>query len=112
MLLSHYPIRFEMVNVMSCGTNLKTFGMPDNQIAVDSFNYILEVDPEVLAKALNNLESVRLDFGSGGDYDECCLFYPQLVAFFKQFSLKTYLKRMLRKDHDDVSVDVIFGFPR
>ena len=56
MLLSHYPIRFEMVNVMSCGTNLKTFGMPDNQIAVDSFNYILEVDPEVLAKALNNLE--------------------------------------------------------
>ena len=46
----------EMFNVMSRGTNLKIFGMPDNQIAVDAFDYILEVDPEVLAKALNNLE--------------------------------------------------------
>ena len=55
------------------------------------------------------MESVRLDFGSGGHYDECCLIYPQLVAFFKQFSLKTNLKRILRKDHDDVPVELRFG---
>ena len=55
--------------------------MPDNQIAVDAFNSILEVDSKVLTKALINQESFVLDLGSGGDYDECRFIYPQLVAF-------------------------------
>jgi len=82
--------------------------MPDNQIAVDVFKHIVEVDPVVLAKALNNLESVKINFGSDG---ECRLIYPQLAAFFKQFSLKTNLKRILREEHEDFPVKLINGVP-
>ena len=43
---------------MSLETNLKMMGFPSDQIPVDQFHCISEIDPEVLSKALNNLQSV------------------------------------------------------
>ena len=71
----------EMFKVMSLGTNLKTIGMLSDQIAVDAFLNISEVGDIVLAKALNNLECVRIDFGSEDECTGCHLRYPQLIAF-------------------------------
>ena len=94
----------EMFQVMSLGTNLKTLGTPSNQIAVDTFYHITEVDPQVLAMALNNLQSVRFDFGGDQEVNECFLSVAQMQAFFKHLSLKTKVKTILRKDHYDFVV--------
>jgi len=96
----------EMFKVMSVGTSLKMIGCPGEQIPVDQLQYISEIDPEVLSKALNNLQSVRFGFGNEKDIG-CFLRVPQLMAFFKQLSVKrTNLKTILMHDfeHDDVIV--------
>ena len=91
----------EMFIVMSIETNLKTIGMPGKQIPVDAFENIQEVDEKVLAKALNNLQSVRIDLGN---YDRDCFFnMPQLITFFKQLSSRSQLKRIVRENYADWS---------
>ena len=87
----------EMFRMMSLETSLKSLGMSTDNMSVDAYDDIGEVDPEVLAMALNNLESIRLDFGT---YDNgCFLTTAKIFAFFKQLSLKSKLKTIIREDH-------------
>jgi len=91
----------EMFNVMSIETNLKIIGMPSKEIPVDAFENVRYVDEQILAKALNNLWSVRIDLGN---YDRDCFFnMPQLITFFKQLSSRSQLKRIVREDWPDWS---------
>jgi len=71
---------------MSLETNL-------NNLAVEEFQHIEKVDPETLAKALNNMKSVKL-------FGECNLTLAQYVAFFKQLNIKTKLKTIERYQDD------------
>ena len=88
----------EMFNVMSIETNLKILGMPDSQVPVGSFENIGCVNPEILAKALHNLKSVRIDFG---DCSDCFFTMPQLIAFFKQLDSTSQLKKIVREEWPD-----------
>merc|ERR1719186_388846 len=65
---------------MSLETNL-------NNLAAEDFEHIDKVDPDTLARALNNMKSVKL-------FGECnlTLTLAQYVAFFKQLNIKTKLK--------------------
>jgi len=88
-----------MFKIMAIQTDLKIIGMPGDQIPVDAFEHIEEVDEQVLADALNNLISVRIDFGN---CDRDCFFnMPQLITFFKQLSSRSQLKRIVREDYPD-----------
>jgi len=88
-----------MFGIMAIQTNLKIIGMPGEQIPVDAFEHIEEVHEKVLADALNNLTSVRIDMGN---YDRDCFFnMPQLITFFKQLSSRSQLKRIVREDYPD-----------
>jgi len=90
----------KMFEVMSLETSLKSLGKTTDYMPVDAYDHIGEVDPEVFAVALNNLESTRLDFGT---YENgCYLATAQIFAFFKQLSLKSNLKTIIREDHPDL----------
>jgi len=82
----------EIFKVMSCGTRLKMLGTPGDQFGLEEIEYINEVDPVILAKAVNNLESVRLNVGD--------LSLAQCVAIFKQLSKQTKLRRICKYDYD------------
>ena len=86
----------ELFKVMSVKTNLNMLGTPsqhsmevDNNMPIGLFQYIHSVEPEVLVKAVNNLESFRLD----GTFS-----LPLTVAFFKQLNQETRLKSILTKE--------------
>jgi len=84
----------EMFKVMSQETSLKALSFSSHDF--DYSDYVEEVDPEVLALALNNLETLRMDLG----YDKfgSNLTTEQLFAFFKQLSLKSKLKNIFKED--------------
>ena len=73
----------EMFTVMSLGTNLKI-------LDVESIKHIDAVDPETLAKAVNNLESVQFDL------EDSNLTLAQYIAIFKRFGTQRKLKTIRR----------------
>jgi len=76
---------------MSLGTNLKS-------LALEDFQHIDKVEPETLARALNNVESV--------DLGESNLTLAQYVAFFKQLNNKTNLKTIVRIGDNGMRVEI------
>ena len=79
-----------MFEVMSLKTNLKSL----ETVQRDEILYFPDyhsIDPQVLARALNNLKTVQIDFERGG----CNLTLPQLIAFLKQLDSQTYLETIL-----------------
>jgi len=73
----------EVFRVMSSGTCLKKFDF------IEFVDHIEKVDPVILAKALNNLEFLRVDFPSP-------ITLPQILAIFKQLNVKTRIKAIVR----------------
>jgi len=73
----------EVFRVMSSGTCLKKFDW------IESVDHIEKVDPSILAKALNNLEVLRVDFPSP-------ITLPQIFAIFQQLNVKTRIKAIVR----------------
>merc|ERR1712181_2561 len=80
-----------MFEVMSMKTNLRSLERPRNSLYDHDFPSYYSSDPQVLAKALNNLRSVRINF----EWDSCGLSWPQLVAFVKQLESQTNLEMIL-----------------
>ena len=107
----------EMFRVMSLGTSLKRLGSPEGQwnlTAIDQIKNIEKVDPQVLAKAVNNLDEAHFYFGGSENYDEgekCNLTLAQIIAFFKELNTKTSLKTIIRPTVESDLVDwEVFDF--
>ena len=73
----------EVIRVMSSGTCLKKLDF------IDFVDHIEKVDPLILAKALNNLEFLRVDFPPP-------ITLPQILVIFNQLNVKTRIKAILR----------------
>jgi len=91
----------EMFRIMSLGTNLKNlriyYGDKENGITsletmgMDKMEHIELVEPEILAKAVNNLESLQLDLGASTE-ESSRLTLTQILAIVKKLNSKTSLK--------------------
>jgi len=78
----------EVFKIMSEKTNLKMLGTPWCQLALECMEHIAAVHPDTLAKAIHNLEEVRLDF----EDSKLSLFH--YIAIFKGFGGETKLKKV------------------
>ena len=85
-----------MFEVMSLKTNLKSLEMVQKEYENIYFPKYYSIDPQVLARALNNLKTVQIDFESGG----CSLSWPQMIAFVKQLKSQTNLETILSDDDE------------
>ena len=79
----------KMFKVMSLGTNQKSLPSFKIQYANCALAQLMfhddDVDAEVLARALNNLKSLKMKIVFGN------LTLPQIIAFFKQLNSQTKL---------------------
>ena len=94
----------EMFEVMSQGTSLKKLGTASEPMAVEWMDNIAKVDPEILAKAIHNLEEVKLDL------EESYLPLPQYLAIFKKFEHKTKIKKICGQEEDPRTTFEILPF--
>jgi len=89
--------------VMSEGTELKMLGTFPEHNDLEKFDHIRKVDPVILARAVNNLESVKIDMqlvcGDGLTDD-------QKIAIFKHLNLKTKLKAVIVEKEDRSGFDI------
>ena len=92
-----------LFKVMSEGTNLKMLGTFPEHNDLEKYDHIRKVDPEILGRAVNNLESVKIDMqlvcGDG-------LTDGQKIAIFKQLNLETKLKAVIVEKEDGSGFDI------
>ena len=81
----------DVFKIMSEDT-LKMFGTPLCNLALECMEHIAAVDPQTFAKAIHNLEEVRLDF------EDSKLSLFQYIAIFKRFGGETKLKKVWSQD--------------
>ena len=84
----------EIFKVMSQGTCLKMLGTTSNLMPLEWMDNIDKVDPEILSKAIHNLEEVKLDMEGSS------LALPQYLAIFKKFGVQSKIKKICsQEDH-------------
>ena len=71
----------EIFKMISQGTKLKMLGIPSNNMQLEWIDHINTVDPEILAKAVHNLEQVWLKFEG---WNGLHMTASQYMAIFKK----------------------------
>ena len=87
----------EIFKVMSQGTKLITLGIPTHPMQLAWIDHINTVDPEILAKAVHNLEQVWLELEG---WNGLHITASQYMAIFKRFGQKTNLKKVCTDEED------------
>ena len=82
----------EIFKVMSQGTCLKMLGTTSNLMPLEWMDNIDKVDPEILSKAIHNLEEVKLDMEGSS------LALPQYLAIFKKFGDQSKIKKICSQE--------------
>ena len=91
----------EVFRVMSSRTCLKKFvtNQQSNHMSLEFIDHIEKVDPLILAKALNNIEFLKVDFPPP-------ITLPQILAIFKQLNKQTMIKAILREPPGENETDL------